>query len=87
MPLKKVAIIFSVSLICEISQFIMAIWTSDIKDIITNTLGGIVDLLIMYIGVKLFKNKHKGCKFINIIATIGTIFMIVLLALLLFANM
>lgn len=65
----------------------MAIWTSDITDIITNTLGGIVGLLIMYIGVKLFKNKHKGYKFINIIATIGTTFMIVLLALLLFANM
>lgn len=83
---KKIAIIFTVSLICEISQFIMAIGASDITDIINNTLGGIVGLLIMCLLVKIFKNKHKIYKLMNIIATIGTIFMILLLSVLVLAN-
>lgn len=84
--IKKISAIFIVSLICEISQFIMAIGASDITDIINNTLGGIVGLLIMYILVKLFKNKHKIYKFVNITATIGTTFMVLLLSILVFAN-
>lgn len=84
--LKKISVIFIVSLICEISQFIMAIGASDITDIINNTLGGIVGLLIMYILVKLFKNKHKIYKLMNIAATIGTTFMVFLLSILVLAN-
>lgn len=84
--IKKISTIFIVSLICEISQFIMAIGASDITDIINNTLGGIVGLLVMYVLVKFFKNKHKIYKFINITSAIGTTFMVVLLSIIVFAN-
>ncbi|MGL4741270.1 MAG: VanZ family protein [Sarcina sp.] len=84
--IKKISIIFIVSLICEISQFIMAIGASDITDIINNTLGGIVGLLIMYVLIKLFKDKHKTYKLMNILATIGTTFMVFLLSILVFTN-
>ncbi|MEG2353871.1 MAG: VanZ family protein [Clostridium sp.] len=84
--IKKISAIFIVSLICEISQFIMAIGASDITDIINNTLGGIVGLVVMYILVKLFKDKNKIYKLVNILATTGTTFMVFLLSILLFAN-
>ena len=83
---KKISVIFIVSLMCEISQFIMAIGASDITDIINNTLGGIVGLLIMHILVKLFKDKQKIYKLINILATTGTTFMVFLLSILVLAN-
>lgn len=84
--IKKISVIFIVTLICEISQFIMAIGASDITDIINNTLGGIIGLLIMYILVKLFKDKYKIYKFMNIVATIGTTFMVLLISIVVFAN-
>ena len=84
--IKKISVIFIVTLICEISQFIMAIGASDITDIINNTLGGIIGLLIMYILVKLFKDKYKRYKFMNIVATIGTTFMVLLISIVVFAN-
>ena len=84
--IKKISVIFIVSLICEISQFVMAIGASDITDIINNTLGGIVGLLIMYILVKLAKEKHKIYKLMNILATVGTTFMVSLLSILVLVN-
>jgi len=84
--MKKISIIFVVSLICEISQFIMAIGASDITDIINNTIGGIVGLIIMYMLVKLFKDKYKIYKFVNIIAVIGTTSITFLLSALVFYN-
>jgi glycopeptide antibiotics resistance protein len=55
---------------------------SDITDVINNTLGGIIGLMI-YIGIeKVSGNSAKTQKFINIIATIGTVSMILFLFLL-----
>lgn len=79
---KRIILFFLISLICEGIQFILALGVFDITDIINNTLGGIIGL-VMYKGIeKTFKNSVKTQKFINIIATIGTILMIVLLFLL-----
>lgn len=79
---KKLFLFFLVSLICEGFQFILAVGAFDITDIINNTLGGIIGLMI-YKGIgKAFKNSFKAQRFINIIATIGTILMILLLFLL-----
>ena len=80
--LKKLILIFSISLICEGSQFIMRVGAFDITDIINNTLGGIIGLLI-YKGIeKAFESSVKAQKFINIIALTATILMILLLFLL-----
>ena len=84
---KKILLFFSISLICEIFQFILGVGASDIADIINNTLGGIIGLVI-YKGIeKISKNGIKAQKFINIIATIGTILMISLLSVLVIYNL
>ena len=84
---KKFFLFFLISLICEVSQFILGIGASDITDIINNTLGGIIGLMI-YKGIeKTLKNSVKAQKFINIIATIGTILMLSLLLLLRINNL
>gem|GEM_PF-505175 len=53
---KKLFLFFLISLICEVFQFILNVGASDITDIINNTLGGIIGLMI-YKGIeKAFKN-------------------------------
>jgi glycopeptide antibiotics resistance protein len=63
-------------------QFILKIGAFDITDIITNTLGGIIGLIIFGAIEKLFNNSVKAQKFINIIAATGTVLMILFLLLL-----
>jgi glycopeptide antibiotics resistance protein len=79
---KKVFSFFIISLIIETLQFIFGIGAFDITDIINNTLGGIIGLMIFTGIEKVFKNSVKAHKFINILATIGTISMILFLFLL-----
>jgi glycopeptide antibiotics resistance protein len=79
---KKLFLFFLISLIIEGFQFILAIGVFDVTDIINNTLGGINGLMI-YKGIeKVSKNRVKAQKFINILASIGTILMISFLFLL-----
>ena len=79
---KKLLFFFLISFIVEGLQFILAVGAFDSTDIITNTLGGIIGLII-YKGIeKAFKNSVKAQKFINIIAATGTVLMILLLLLL-----
>ncbi len=84
---KKLFLFFLISLICEGCQFILAIGAFDITDIINNTLGGIIGLMIFKGIEKLFKNSIRAQKFINVIATAGTILMILLLLLLKLNNL
>ncbi len=84
---KKLLLFFLISLICEVLQFVLGIGASDITDIINNTLGGIIGLIIYILIEKAFKDSIKTQKFINIIATIGTILMILFLLLLMITNL
>jgi glycopeptide antibiotics resistance protein len=79
---KKLFFFFLVSLIVEGLQFILAVGAFDITDIITNTLGGIIGLMIFEAIEKAFNNSVKAQKFINIIAAIGTVLIILFLVLL-----
>jgi glycopeptide antibiotics resistance protein len=79
---KKLFFFFVISLIIEGLQFILAVGAFDSTDIITNTLGGIIGLMIFKAIEKLFTNSIKAQKFINIIAAIGTVLMILFLVLL-----
>ena len=74
-------------MICEIFQFILGVGASDITDIINNVLGGIIGLVIYKGIVKIMNNNDKTQKFINVIATIGTILMISLLTILVIYNL
>ena len=79
---RKLFFFFLVSLIIETFQFAFAVGAFDSTDIITNTFGGIVGLLIYIAIEKALNNRGKAQKFINVIASIATVLMIVLLLLL-----
>lgn len=84
---QKCLLFLFVSFMCETAQYILGVGTSDITDLITNTIGGVMGLFI-YIGVKkILKDDVKTQKFINCIATIGTVFMILLLSVLVISNL
>lgn len=71
---KKVGLFSSISLLLEVSQYMLGIGAFDITDIINNTFGGVIGLLI-YKGIeKTFKNRLKAQTFVNILALAGTIF-------------
>jgi glycopeptide antibiotics resistance protein len=78
----KLLFIFLTSLMFEALQFILKIGVFDITDMITNTSGGIIGLMIFEAIKKVLKDRVKAQKFINIIAAIGTVLMISLLLLL-----
>ena len=79
---KKLFFFFLISLMFEGLQFILRIGAFDVTDIINNTLGGIMGLVIFKAIGKSFNNSIRTQKFINIIAAIGTALMISLLVLL-----
>ncbi|UJF15912.1 VanZ family protein [Jeotgalibaca sp. MA1X17-3] len=75
--LKKVIPIAAVSLFFEAIQFIFSIGGTDITDLMGNTLGGVTGIGIYYMLCKLFKEKTD--RRINVFASIGTTFVIILL--------
>jgi glycopeptide antibiotics resistance protein len=79
---KSLFFFFLMSLTIEVLQFILRVGAFDITDIITNTLGGIIGLMIFKAIEKVSKNSVRAQKFINIIASIGTALMILFLLLL-----
>jgi glycopeptide antibiotics resistance protein len=79
---SKLFFFFLISLMFEGLQFILRIGAFDITDIITNTLGGIIGFMIFEAIEKSFKSSVKAQKFINTIAVIGTVVMVLFLLLL-----
>lgn len=80
--LSKLLCFFLLSLMFESLQYLLRIGAFDVTDIIANTTGGTIGLILFYIIGKLFNNNKRAQKFINIIALIGTLFLIILLVLL-----
>lgn len=79
---KKLSLVFFISLLVEGLQFILAVGAFDSTDVITNTFGGLIGLLLFNAMEKAFHDRFKAQKIINIIAAIGTVVMILLLVLL-----
>lgn len=79
---KKLLLFFLLSLIVEGLQYILRIGAFDVTDIITNTLGGIIGLILYKAIEKAVNSSFKAQKLINIIAATGTVLMILLLVLL-----
>ncbi len=84
---KNLLFFFSISLMIEGLQYILRIGAFDITDTITNTLGGIIGLMMFKAIEKAFANSVKAQKLINVIAAIGTVLMIVFLVLLRTGNL
>jgi glycopeptide antibiotics resistance protein len=72
--IKKIICFFIVSLFFETLQYILAIGTSNITDIINNTIGGIAGIGIYNMVKHIFKNSYK--KALNLLSLIATILMI-----------
>ncbi|MBD0288355.1 MAG: VanZ family protein [Flavisolibacter sp.] len=79
---KKLFFVLFLSLLVEGLQYILRVGAFDITDTITNTLGGIIGLMIFKGLEKAFSNHVKAQRFINKIAATGTALMILLLVLL-----
>lgn len=68
---RKIAPIFTVSLVYEIIQYVFAIGASDITDLIGNALGGVIGIGIFFILPKIIEGKDV--KILNILALIGIV--------------
>lgn len=79
---QQVLFIFLMSLVVEGVQFILAVGAFDGTDIVNNTLGGVIGLLLCRAIIKGFNSPLKAQKFINGVMATGTVLMIVLLVLL-----
>lgn len=69
---KKLLFFFLLSLLVEGLQYILRVGAFDSTDIITNTLGGILGLIIFKGIERAFNTSMETQKFINIIAATGT---------------
>ena len=83
--IKKLLPIILTSFIFETLQFVFGIGASDITDIISNSLGGVIGIVITVIISKIFKNNRQ--KIINIISLIGCIILTLFIAMLILANL
>lgn len=77
-------LLFSFAL--ELCQFIFKIGASDITDILTNTSGTAVGVLLHLLLVKAFKKREKTDKVLGILAFVATIAFVSLILLLVTAN-
>lgn len=83
---QKVVPIFLVSLFFESLQYIFSIGATDITDLLGNTLGGIFGIIFYLLIHKLLKCKKKTNRFMNLLASVGTIGFVLIFGLLLLAN-
>ena len=76
---EKVLSFFCVSLIYEVMQYVLEIGRSDITDVIDNTLGAVIGILL-YLGMKKIWKEKTG----KIITILGAVLEVLFLALLFF---
>jgi glycopeptide antibiotics resistance protein len=65
------------SVLVEVAQYALAVGSADIDDVIVNTIGGLIGVLLYRVIISLFKEKTRLA--IAIIAPIGGIFAFVVL--------
>ena len=83
---KAILLGMTFSLGLEILQFILAVGASDITDIMTNTAGAAIGVGIYAILSLVFRKSEKLDKVLCILASICTLLLISMIAILLFAN-
>lgn len=83
---KLVAIVGFTSLSIEVIQYLFTIGASDITDLIGNTFGGLLGILVDRVSVKILKSRQKTNKIFNVLATIATASFLILVALIFMAN-
>lgn len=79
---KKLLIIFSITLVVESIQYLLKTGAFDTTDLLTNTLGGLIGL-IFFRGIDyVFPDSLKTQRIVNLVAATGTLAVILLLILL-----
>lgn len=81
---EKILAFFSVSLIYEIIQYTFAVGRADITDLMENTLGGILGLIVYWGIARLCRKEDRTQKVILVCAAAASIAMVGLLTVLLF---
>ncbi len=76
--------IAGLSLSFEMIQYIFSIGGTDVTDLIGNTLGGAIGISVYFVLHKIFNTKTT--KVLNVLALMGTVFVVGLLALFVFVN-
>lgn len=79
---NKLFFFASLSFIIEALQYVLQIGTFDVTDIVTNTTGGLIGLILYMSIQRAFPDTGHVHKMINIFATVGTLLGIALLVLL-----
>ncbi len=82
----NIFLVISASLILEVTQYILAVGRTDVTDLLTNTCGGIIGIFLYWLAIKIFGSRKRIDFIITILATIVTIVIVGMLALLLVAN-
>ena len=83
---KTILFGFAVSLLLEVSQYVLSVGASDITDVITNTLGALIGVLFYNISIKLFKTEEKAKKIFEILALVVTIMFLLFVGTIIIAN-
>lgn len=78
----RILLLFIMSLVVEGLQFVLGIGAFDATDIVANTLGGIVGVLLFAAMAAVVKDRVKAQTIINVVAALGTAVILVLLFLL-----
>ena len=76
---KNIYKIIIISLIFEVSQYVFGIGASDITDLITNTIGGVIGIGIYMAIKKIFKDDNKVKTFITICSMVVMIPVVIIL--------
>ena len=82
----KIMMIAGTSFLLETMQYVLAIGRSDITDLITNFMGGLLGLALYGMMARLLKNRETAYKLFFILAVIVSVVVVGFLALILFLN-
>ena len=82
----KIMMIAGTSFLLETTQYVLAIGRSDITDVLTNTVGGLLGLIVYLMVARLIGNRIKANRLFSILAGIVSVVVIVLLSFILFTN-
>ena len=82
----KIMMIAGTSFLLETTQYVLAIGRSNITDVLTNTAGGLLGLIVYLMVARLIGNRIKANRLFSILAGIVSVVVIVLLSFILFTN-
>ena len=82
----KIMMIAGTSFLLETTQYVLAIGRSDITDVLTNTAGGLLGLIVYLMVARLIGNRIKANRLFSILAGIVSVVVFGFLGFILFSN-